>query len=148
MAAAHYQTYTTTAAYSTESKEQILIKLYEGAVKFIGFARMGIQQQSPKIRGENISKVLAIVTELDSALDRQKAAEMAENLSGLYQFMIRRLTEANLKNNLKALDEVETILLQLKEAFEAALPKPGLEPEIRTDADDSAGQRKEVRLAV
>jgi flagellar protein FliS len=96
----------------------------------------------PKVRGENISKVLAILTELDAALDRRSGGELAKNLSGLYGYMINRLTAANLQNDAAALDEVARLLAEIREGFAAAarslaeghpspVPETVLQPEER-----------------
>ncbi len=63
------------------SKEQLLLKLYSGALKFLAIAKRGMEEDNPRIKGENITKVLNIITELDCALDFEKGGEMAENLS-------------------------------------------------------------------
>lgn len=105
---------------TVEDKRVILIKLYEGAIKFINFAKRGINEKSPRIRGENISKVMAIVTELDCALDMERGGNIASNLRSLYGFVMNQLTAGNIKNDLKALDNAENILRTLKEGFEEA----------------------------
>jgi flagellar protein FliS len=46
--------------------------------------------------------------------------QLASRLDSLYQFIIDQLTTANLKNDLKALDQAEQILVTLKEGFEGA----------------------------
>ena len=109
--------------------------LYEGAVKFVRFARMGIEKGSPKVRGENISKVMAILTELDGALDREIGGELVGNLADLYRYMIGRMTVANTSNDTVALDEVERLLLELKDAFERAF-----EAESMISADQQEGR--------
>ena len=58
--------------------------------------------------------------ELDCALDREKGGELAENLSGIYSYMMKRLTTANIKNDPKALEEVEQLLGELYEGFKGA----------------------------
>ena len=113
------------AAYShvvttTTSKDRILILLYEGAVRFVQLAREGIRASRVAAKGENISKALAIVHELDHALDHQIGGELAANLSSLYRYMARRLLDANILDEEGALDEVERLLSVLKEAFEEA----------------------------
>jgi flagellar secretion chaperone FliS len=115
-----YQAYRKSAVTSAETKEQLLLMLYDGALQFTHIARMGIDQQMPKVRGENISKVLAILTELDAALDRRSGGELAKNLSGLYGYMINRLTAANLNDDAAALDEVARLLAEIREGFAAA----------------------------
>jgi flagellar secretion chaperone FliS len=133
-----YQAYRKSAITSAETKEQLLLMLYDGALQFTHIARMGIAQQMPKVRGENISKVLAILTELDAALDRSSGGELAKNLSGLYGYMINRLTQANLQNDAAALDEVAHLLAEIREGFAAAAPQPGGGPSAPRPGDHPA----------
>ena len=123
MTSTGYAAYNHALVHTTDNKGRILLMLYEGAVRFVRFARLGIEKKSAKIRGENISKVMAILTELDCALDREMESELVENLSVLYNYMIDRLTVANMKNDTGALDEVERLLLEVKEGFEGAAGK-------------------------
>lgn len=111
------------AAMVVESKERILLKLFEGAIRFLGFARNGLELQNPRIKGEGISRVIDILTELDCALDRDIDGEFVQNLSALYRYMMYRLTLANLRNDAGILDEVETVIRQIKEGFEGAMGK-------------------------
>ena len=120
MAHTGYAAYNQAVVHTTENKERILLMLYEGAVRFVSFARSGIEKKSAKIKGENISKVMAIITELDCALDREMGEELVENLSDLYHYMMDCLAIANVKNDTSALDEVERLLLDLKEGFDEA----------------------------
>ena len=123
MTATGYDVYKRAAMNIIHSKEKILLMLYEGAVRFLKLASMGIDEKNAKIRGENISKVIGILTELDCALDRKAGGELVENLSGLYRYMVDRLTHANVKNDPDALDEVERLLTELKDGFEGAAQK-------------------------
>jgi flagellar secretion chaperone FliS len=107
-------------ANTIDSKEMILVKLLEGTVRFVRAARDGLDAGSPKIKGENISKAIAIITELDCALDRDMGGSLVENLSSLYPYILRRLTLANLSNDNWILGEVEGLLLTLKEGFAEA----------------------------
>jgi len=118
-----YAAYNQAIVHTTDNKEQILLMLYAGAMRFVRFARLGIEKKSAKIRGENISKVIAILTELDCALDREIGEELVENLSDLYHYMMNRLIIANMKNDVGALDEVERLLCELKEGFDEAAKK-------------------------
>ncbi|CAN2048614.1 Flagellar secretion chaperone FliS [Candidatus Magnetomoraceae bacterium gMMP-1] len=115
-----YAAYNVTATHATDNKAKILVKLLEGAAHFTRFALMGMQKNNPRIKGENISKVLAIITELNCALDPDIKGDLVTNLSTLYQYIMTRLTEANLNNLPEALKEVEHILIELKYGFEKA----------------------------
>ncbi len=118
-----YAAYNQAVVHTTDNKERILLMLYAGAMRFVRFARSGIEKKNAKIRGENISKVMAIITELDCALDREMGEELVENLSDLYHYMMDCLTIANVKNDTGALDEVERLLVDLKEGFDEAAKK-------------------------
>jgi len=118
-----HSAYSRTLINTTDDKNMILLMLYAGAIKFVRFARLGIEKKDPKTKGENISKILAILTELDCALNRELAEDFIANLSSLYQYMMNRLTVANVENDVGALNEVETILAELKKAFEAAFER-------------------------
>ncbi|WP_300674441.1 flagellar export chaperone FliS [Desulfoluna sp.] len=115
-----YNAYAATAIREDLPQDRILIMLYEGAIKFIHLAVRGIDEKRPALKGEYISKVLAILTELTAALDMERGGEIAENLSSLYDYMARRLTEANIKNDTESLREVERLMLSLKEGFSEA----------------------------
>jgi flagellar protein FliS len=115
-----YSEYTRTEEQQTDNKEKILLMLLEGAARFTRFARMGLEKQSMQLKGENISKVLAILTELDCALDRDVGAEFVSSLSDLYRYMMNRLSHANINNEKEPLEEVERLLIKIREGFEGA----------------------------
>ena len=106
---------------NTTSKEKILLLLLDGAVKFVGYARRGIEENHIAVKGENISKALAIITELQCALDRKIGGELVENLDALYHYMMIKLTQANISNDIRLLDEVSKLLRSLKDGFESAV---------------------------
>ena len=142
-----YMAYKHAAISPTHSKEKILLMLYTGALRFVRFARVGIEQKNAKIRGENISKVLAILTEFDCALDRQRGGELVDNLSDLYRYMMNRLTVASMDNDSQALDEVERLLIELKEGFEGAFEKGPREATGQPEIEEPEMQGG-IRLAV
>lgn len=115
-----HQAYRQNAGNAILSKDRLLLKLYEGALNFLRLARRGMEDNNPKIRGENLSKVIAIMTEFDCALDMETGGEIAENLSGLYRHVIYKLLEINMKNDIKGLDDIEKIISNLKDGFEQA----------------------------
>jgi len=116
-----HHSYRQSAANVMISKDQILLKLYAGSLNFLTLARRGIIENSPKVRGENISRVLGILVELDSALDMKSGGEISENLSTLYRHMMYKLSDVNINNNLESLTEVELLLTEIKEGFEEAV---------------------------
>lgn len=113
------QVYRNTATL-VDDKKHILLTAYEGLVRLLERARRGIEEKNPKERGEAIGKALAVIGELDCALDREVGGEIAENLENLYRFASLQLTLANMKNDPNALDAARRVIETLKEAFEQA----------------------------
>jgi flagellar protein FliS len=120
MTYAGYSAYNRIAA-TIDSREIMLVKLLDGTVRFIQAARRGLAAGNPKIKGENISKAIAIIIELDSALDREMGGSIVDNLADLYQYILNRLTLANLRNDDQILGEVEALLTTIHEGFADAL---------------------------
>lgn len=116
--------YKQNAVNSVISKEKLLMKLYDGSLNFLALAKRGMKADNPRIKGENITKVLNIVTELDCALDMDVGGEMAENLSNLYRHIMFTLIDANLKNDIPAVENVEHIIREIKAGFEEVLNLP------------------------
>lgn len=129
-----YSAYRAAVTQRAQSKEEILLMLYDGILKFLKFARMSLTQKHIAAKGENLSKALAIITELDCALDHQNGGDIAANLASLYRYMLMRLTYANIHNNLVALEEVEGLMTELQQGFTVSLgKKPGaLQVEVKT----------------
>jgi flagellar protein FliS len=142
MTGSAYIAYNNSVIHTTDKKDQILLMLYDGALKFVRFARIGIEEKSPKIKGENISKIMAILTELDCALDREIGGPLAENLSRLYQYMMDRLTVANINCDAEALNEVGRLLSELREGFEGAIKKECTEMPVHLEVEEYGTQRR------
>ncbi|BCR06598.1 flagellar protein FliS [Desulfuromonas versatilis] len=99
---------------ATSSPERLLIMMYDGAIRNVARAELAIEkgERAPKL--EAISKAIAIITELSNTLDFEVGGEIAENLDGLYGFMTRELTSANLKNDPEPLKVVTRLLKDLR----------------------------------
>lgn len=108
------------AAVAVEKKEDILLILLDTVSMDLKKARMGIEEDNAKVKGEAISRAVAIITELDCALDHETGRDLTENLSRLYHFMMDRLTAANLKNDVTALDDAAQVLVHLHDGFREA----------------------------
>lgn len=146
MVQAGHNAYKQNSGNTIISKEQLLLKLYAGSLNFIRLARRGMEEKNPKIKGENISKILAIMTELDCALDMETGGEMAENLSMLYRHIMYTLVNANIADDMEALDQVETIISEIKEGFEEVVQLNKANPELPHPAPVET--KEGMRLAI
>ena len=109
--------------------------LFEGALLAITRARHALARNEPATKGQFISKAIAIIGEgLHASLDKDVGGELARNLSALYDYMVKRLVHANIKNDDAALDEVARLLTELKDAWDSIRPQV-------TQAVPAAGQR-------
>lgn len=98
--------------------EQLIIMLYDGALKAIYKAKADMMRDDAAAKGSAISKAIAIIEDgLRGALDL-RVGEIATNLDALYEYMSNKLLVANLKNDQAALDEVAKLLGDLKSAWE------------------------------
>jgi flagellar secretion chaperone FliS len=105
---------------ATCSPLQLLVMLFDGAIRFIGEAETAIGAGDRARVGERVGKAHAILAELASTLDRDQAPELVDNLLGIYTFCMGHLLEANLHQDPKRLGEVVAALTPLREAFSAA----------------------------
>jgi flagellar secretion chaperone FliS len=105
----------------TASREQILIMLYEGAIRFLTVAKAGLAENNLEKFNNNIIKTQRIITEFMTTLDMEIGGEMAQNLFKLYAYLHYRLVQANFKKDVSMIDEVQTHLRELKETWQTAI---------------------------
>jgi len=143
-----HNAYKQNAANAIISKEQLLLKLYNGSLNFLKLAKRGIEGKNPKVSGENISKVIAILTELDCALDMEAGGDIAVNLSSLYRHIMYSLVDANLKNDIAKIDKMGHLICEVKDGFEEAI-RLNKEKPVATAAPHSiAGNQEGLQFAI
>ncbi len=108
---------------TTTTQGDLLIMLFDGALKFLHQAREKIVEKDYAQKGILISKTIDILSELQGSLNAQKGGELADRLQKLYFYCNSRLAMANLKMDVDRIDEVVGILTGLREAFNEANAK-------------------------
>jgi flagellar protein FliS len=81
----------------TASKEQILLMLYQAAIKNCKKAIDAIENNQIAKKGEHIGKLQDIVIELNNSLDYEVGGDVAKELSSLYDYVLYASTQANIK---------------------------------------------------
>lgn len=104
---------------SVASPHRIIQLMFNGALERIAQSRYAIEQGDQSSKGIFINKAIGIITGLSNSLNMEAGGEIAKNLSNLYDFMLRRISEANLNNDVQALDDVAAVLRDIKEAWDA-----------------------------
>ena len=99
------------------SPHKLIQMLLEGAIEKVQLARGYMERGETAKKGETVSWAMAIVDGLRSSLDIGRGGEVAENLDALYDYMLRRLAEANLANDLGMLDEVAKLLNEIRDGW-------------------------------
>jgi flagellar protein FliS len=93
--------------------------LMEGALEKIATAKGHMSRREYEAKGSHINWAISIIDGLRGSLNLEEGGEMANNLDSLYAYMVRRLAEANIRNELAILDEVTSLLLEIKSAWDA-----------------------------
>ena len=106
------------SAIAYSDPHELILRLMNGAVERIAQARGALSRGDVAAKAECLSKAVAIVGGLEGCVDHEKGGELADNLSGLYQYMSLRLTEANLYDDIAKLNEVSALLQEIRSAWE------------------------------
>lgn len=101
------------------SKEQLLLMLVEGAVKFCKIARQAIVDKDIKKANDSLIRTQEIFSELMVSLDTTQG-DWAVQLYDVYAFIKQRLFEANIKKSLEIVDEVLPLVEDINETWKEA----------------------------
>ncbi len=103
---------------TSANPHQLVLLLFDGAIDAVGQARLRMEQRDIPGKGASVSKAIRIISEgLLAALDDKQGGQIAINLRSLYEYMLRRLVEANLKNRPEILSEVISLLNEIRGAW-------------------------------
>ena len=107
------------AAMPTASPHKLIQMLMEAALDKIAKAKGLIENKQIAEKGKQIGTVVSIVDALRASLDHNVGGEISANLDALYDYMIRKLTEANATNDVNLLDEVSKLIREIKVGWDA-----------------------------
>jgi flagellar protein FliS len=102
------------------SKEQLLLMLLEGAVKFSKIARQAVVDKDVKKAHENLIKTQNIFYELMATLDVEKGGDWAKALMQVYDFIVTRLVQANMKKDVNIINEVIPLIEGIRDTWNEA----------------------------
>jgi len=99
----------------TASPSQLVIMLYDGAIRFLKLGIAGIEEKDYAKANTNLQKVQNIVCELMASLDHQYP--IAKDLEAIYHYLLRLLIQANIHKEVKPAQEVLNHLSELRDAW-------------------------------
>ena len=100
------------------SPYRLVQMLLQGAADGVASARGRMQRGDVAGKGEHCSRAIRILDELRDALDMERGGEIAANLDRLYEYMSRRIVEANLRDQPEKLDEVLQLLGEIRAGWD------------------------------
>ena len=108
---------------TTASPAELTLMLYEGAIKFCNIAIMGIEKSDVQKAHNNIVKTQRIIEEFQITLNHDYA--VAEDFDRVYNYLLARLREANIKKDKEILEEVLRHLRTMRDTWKEVMVKAG-----------------------
>ena len=109
----------------TASPAKLIELLYQRAVELLKNAEKFVTNKEYIKANENLKKAQDIVTELNLSLDMEKGGQIAQNLRALYNYMFKKLVDANVKKDAEAIKEVRGMLEELLDTWREVMKKAG-----------------------
>jgi flagellar protein FliS len=106
------------AEIETVTQKDLLVRLFQGAEKFIELARQAMVDSQLEVAMTNCRKTRDIFIELMATLNFEQGGELAKRLKELYTFIIYQVSEASLSKNPDKLKEILPIIKTLREGWE------------------------------
>lgn len=107
------------SAVNAASPLELVIMLYDGALKFMEGGKHAMAQENLEKQNELLQKAQAILIELISCLDFEKGGEIAGHLTQLYTYAHDQLVEANIQDDPVCIDRAIRVLSELREGWVA-----------------------------
>lgn len=104
---------------TTASPGELTLMLYNGCLKFLGKAKVAMEQKDIQEKNHNIQRSQAIIVELMSTLNMD--IEISKQMLPLYDYMNRRLVEANIKNDSAIIEEVEGLVTEFRDTWKEVI---------------------------
>lgn len=117
--AEQYRKVGVSTAVTDADPHKLVALLLSGACERIRLAEACLERNDQARKGKAIGEACAIVGHLNGSLDHEAGGDVAGNLSALYEYVLQRLTEANLHNDVTALQESAQLIGEIDAAWNA-----------------------------
>lgn len=114
-----YGTVQTVTGVATADNIQLIQMLFDGLMESLAAAKGHIQNNAIEEKSKSLSRAGRIVVGLQGALDFERGGELAQNLNELYAYVTRRLFHVNAYNDLAVLAEVQSLIQDIAQAWQA-----------------------------
>ncbi|NLY80599.1 MAG: flagellar export chaperone FliS [Lysinibacillus sp.] len=106
---------------NTASPGELTLMLYNGCIKFLNKAKKAIEEKNIQERNYNLQKAQAIISELMVTLNMDY--DISKQIYPLYEYMNRRLIEANIKNDAEIVDEVIGLATEFRDTWKEVIKR-------------------------
>jgi len=113
-----YQRVGTQGSINDASPHQLIAMLINGALSRLFAAKGYMERKDHAQKGSHISKTIDIISGLQSSLDMESGGQISANLDALYDYMVRRLSEASTLNDTNIVEEVIDLLKEVKTGWD------------------------------
>lgn len=113
-------------AVLSASPVQLIVMLYDGALRFMEAGRQAMIGKKLEDQNAQLQKAQKIIIELMGCLDMNKGGEIAQNLFGLYNFVLDELVASNLNDDPTRIENAAKVLRELREGW------VGVDHQVRT----------------
>ena len=115
---AQYQQVNNESGVEGATPHRLIQMLMEGALQRMAESKGAMQRNQPSIKGESIGKAISIVGGLRESLNKEVGGDVAANLDDLYDYIQRRLLEANLQDDESGVDESMKLMHTIKTGWD------------------------------
>ena len=116
-----------TTGVASANGVQLIQMLFDGLLESLAATKGHIQNGAIVEKGKSIARASRIVIGLQGALDFERGGDLANNLNELYGYVTRRLLHVNAHNDLVALDEIQGLMREIRDAWDGV---PALVPQM------------------
>jgi flagellar protein FliS len=102
----------------SRSPLELVVMLYDGAIQQAEAAREAVLAGNIPARKAAVSKMMAIISQLQSTLDMERGGDIAENLDRIYSWALARLLDAVVDRDAGPIEEVRRVFESLREAWQ------------------------------
>lgn len=106
-------------AVTTASPGELTLMLYNGCIKFLNQAKSAMEEKNYEMKNKYIQKAQSIISELMVTLNMD--IPVAKHMMQMYDYMNRRLIEANIKNSIEILEEVESFVIEFRDTWKEVI---------------------------
>ena len=117
-AMAEYRTVGVSSRVMEADPHQLITMLMQGVLDAVAKAGGALETGDVAVRGEELSRAIAMLETLRACLDHTAGAQVSTNLDTLYQYMSLRLLMANVESRREWLDEVASLMREVKSGWD------------------------------